>query len=69
MPLRERTLSLHYVSAVLAIAHEGDLRQNTLVNLKSAFAQLITNPASLLATTDTHQHFIGQKFDTLRSRC
>jgi len=67
--VKEHWALIHYVSAVLAIAHKGDLRQNTLVNLKSAFAQLITNPANLLATTGTHRNFIGQKFDTLRSRC
>ena len=31
-PLPERTLSLHYMSAVLSIARDGYLRRNTLVN-------------------------------------
>ena len=36
MPLHEGTLSLHYMSALLPIARDRHLRQNTPVNLESA---------------------------------
>ena len=41
-PLCQWTSRLHYLSALLPIARDGHLRQNTLVNQESAFPRLIS---------------------------
>ena len=41
-PLPERTLSPHYMYAVLPIARDGHLRLHTLENPESAFTRLMT---------------------------
>ena len=49
-PSPEWTVSLKYMAAVLPIACDGHLRRNTLLNLESAFARLVTSKPPLRLT-------------------
>ena len=62
----DRTLSLHYVSAVLPIVRDGHLKRNTLANIESPFARLKTEFRMLIKKQDKPEETVKKKKEKRR---